>query len=446
MKKIILLILLISSIQTTKAQNNWSLKKCIEYALENNITIKQQVIQENISKVDYESSKANLLPDLNFSASDNVTFGRSVDPFTNTFTTDRANSLNFGLSSSITVFSGLQNYNSIKQSELNLMATSEYTKKIKNDISLSLSNAYLQVLFAEELLNNSKNQLEITKLQVERTKVLVEAGKLPHGNLPEVQAQYANEELLMINNQNNLRSARLALIQILELDYSEDFRIVRPDFQELDSLYVLPDINTVYNTALALPQIKSAELYLQSAQQSLAIAKGALSPSLTVGANYGTGYSSERKLYDFEGNSMSYPAGDQIKDNQSLTISFRLFIPIFNKFSTAHSIKKSKINILQSENQLEMEKQNLYKDIQTAVNSAISAQAKYWGSKKAVLAMRESFKYAQQKFDLGLVNSLDYNTAKNNLAKADSDLLQAKYEFIFTKTVLDFYLGNPINL
>lgn len=442
----ILVLLFIGLGIASKAQDVWTLEKCILHAQTNNLSVKQQLLQEQSVSIDYESSKAEVLPDLNFSGNNNYSFGRTIDPFTNDFTTNSSNSINFGLSSSVTVFSGLRNYNTMQSSKLNLLSTVATTEKIKNDISMALANAYLQILFAEELYKNSKNQLEVTKLQLERTQKLVEAGKLPQGNLFDVQAQFASEELTVITNENNLRAARLSLIQFLDLPYSEDFTIDRPDFTEIEALSVVPDINEVYNNALRLPQIKSAEYKVQSAEKNLSIAKSALSPSLSIGANYGTGYSSERKLYDQNLIPYEYPMGEQFSDNQSFQLSLRLMVPIFNKFSASHSIKKSKLAIVQSEYQLEMEKQTLYKDIQSAQNSAISAQSKYFGNKKALEALTESFKYTQQKFDLGLVNSLDYNTAKNNLVKAESNLLQAKYEFIFTITILDFYMGNPIQL
>jgi outer membrane protein len=443
---LLLIVFLLALFYTAHSQDVWSLEKCIQHAQENNITVKQQVLQERNAQIEYKSSKQNLLPDLNFSANNNYSFGRTVDPFTNTFTTDKSNSINFGLSSSVTIFDGLKNYNTIESRKLNLLATVANTEKIKNDISLSLANAYLQILFAEELYKNSQNQLEVTKLQLERTQKLVEAGKLPQGNYFDVQAQFANEELQVITNENSLRAARLSLIQMLDLKYSPNFAIDRPNFSEIENLPNLPSADEIFNSALRLPQIKSAEYQVQNAQTNLSLVKGAISPTLSIGANYGTGYSSERKLYDENMIPYNYPMNDQFTDNQSFQISVRLIIPIFNRFSTSNSIKKSQVSILQSQYSLETEKQTLYKDIQSALNSAYSAQAKYIGTKKALEALNESFKYTEQKFELGLVNSLDYSVAKNNLVEAESNLLQAKYELIFTLTVIDFYMGKPIQL
>lgn len=453
------------------SQESWSLEKCIDYALENNIQIKQQELNTRYSEITLLQSKAILLPTLNGSANHNYSFGRSVDPYTNEFSSANVQSNNFSLNSSVMLFNGFQNMNTIKRNQFDLMASLEDMEKAKNDISLSIASAYLQILFSLELLDIANNQLEITKLQVERTKKLVEAGSLAHGSLLEIQSQEAAEELQVVNAQNQQDISYLTLTQLLDLDSVDGFDIVHPELSEINTETFPYTVSQVYGEAIMkLPQISSAEYRLQSSEKGLSIARGFISPRLTLGASYGTGYSNARKLYTLS-DDISYQTigqtelsqenvlapmfiydespwafGDQLKDNASTSLYFSLSVPILNGFQTRTSISNAKINLLNSEYSLQLAKNQLYKDIQQAYADALAALKRYSASEKAVSSREESFRYTQQKFDVGLVNSVDYNLAKNNLIKAKSDLLQAKYEFIFKSKILDFYRGQPIKL
>jgi len=451
------------------SQESWSLEKCVNYAIENNIQIKQQELNARYSENTLTQSKATVLPSLNASASHNYSFGRSVDPYTNEFSSENSLSDNFSISSSVTLFNGLQNMNTIKRNQFDLMASLEDLEKAKNDISLSIASAYLQILFNLELLDIASNQLDITKLQVERTRKLVEAGSLAQGSLLEIQSQEAAEELQVVNAQNQLDLSYLTLTQLLDLDSVEGFDIVRPELPDINTESIPYTVSQIYTEAIInMPQITGAEYRLQSSEKELSIAKGMVSPRLALGASYGTGYSDARTLssytlgmdtigytaisgegvlgYQYEYSSEEYPFMDQLKDNASTALYFSLSVPILNGFQTRTSISNAKISLLNSEYSLQLEKNRLYKDIQQAYADALAALKKYHSSKKAVSSWEESFRYTQQKFDVGLVNSVDYNLAKNNMMKAKSDLLQAKYEFIFKSKILDFYRGQPIKL
>lgn len=465
---IIFLILLFGYSQ---AQEKWTLEKCIDYALKNNIQIKQQELNSRYSKNNLEQSKLSLLPNLNGQSAQNYSWGRSVDRFTNSFSEEKTMSVNFGLSSSITLFSGLQNYNTIRQKQFELQASLQNLEKAKNDIALNISSAFLQILYCAELDEIAANQLDMTKQQVDHTKKLVEAGSVAKGNLLQVEAQYASEELQLVNTQNQLNMAYLTLVQFLDLDSAENFDILKPDFSNFDINAALLTTGQVYLEAEKnLPQIKSAEAALKSAEAGLSLARGGISPRLTVSGSFGSGYSDARKSITdttytpqttsiniggtdvpFTQNIPDYkyettPFKEQAKNNVSKSLSINLTIPIFNGWQIKTGINNAKINMLNAEYQLDVTKKQLLKEIQQAHADAVASIKKFNATKKAVASMEEAFQYTQQKFDVGLINTLDYNTAKNNLAKAKADMLQAKYEYIFKSKILDFYRGNQIKM
>jgi outer membrane protein len=427
----------------SSAQEPWNLEKCINYAIEHNIQVKQTMLQSESSKSSLQQSKASTLPSLNADAGYSFNFGRSVDPTTYEFTDSKFGSMNASIYSSVTLFNGFQKYNTIKRNSYTLMADLEELEDIKYTITLQVATYYLQILFDKELLDVAKNQLEITKSQVQRTKILVEAGSLAKGNLLEIQAQLASEELNKITTENNLKTSYLNLTQLLELDTTNAFEILVPELNEPSEVLMIDSVRSIFEKSQNLPMIKKQELRLQSAEYGLSIAKGTISPSVYLSASYGSYYSNRST------NPLTneiYPFSDQFSNNRNLAITLGIRIPIFNNFNVKNNITQSRLNVENSEYQLQLAKNQLFKDIQSARNSAEAALAKYDASKKAVEAQHESFSYTQQRFDLGLVNSVDYNTAKNLLTKTQSDMVQAKFEFIFRINILNYYQGIPFKL
>ena len=442
-KTAVLILVVVLAPKLSFTQEAWTLEKCIDYALEHNIQVKQQAINNQYNKNTLDQSKYELLPSLNGSASGNLNSGRSVDPYTYEFTTENVTSYNFSINSSVTLFAGLQQYNTIKANEFNLQASLKDYEKLKNDIALNISSAYLQILFAEELLAIAENQLAITQQQVDRTQKLVDAGSLAQGSLLEVQAQAANEELSIINAQNNLNLAYLTLTQLLELESTDGFEIAKPEIAELDESKIVQTVSSIFHEGVTLlPQIQSAELNLKSAEKSLAVARGGYLPRLTLSGSYYTGYSSNR----ISPTGGDYVFNDQFKDNAYKNVSISLSVPIFNNMRTNTNVKNSKLTVLNNQFLLESAKNQLYKEIQQAHADAVASLKKYKASEKTLEATQESFRYTQQKFDVGLVTSVDYNLAKNQLTKVQSDLLQAKYEYLFKSNVLQYYRGKQISL
>jgi outer membrane protein len=412
----------------------------------------------------------NLLPDLNANATNVWNFGQTIDMYTNTFATSTVRSNNFYLQSSTTLFSGLTKVNTIKQNSINLLASQYDLDVLKNDISLAVAGYFLDMLLNLELLDVAKNQIEITKGQVSRMTKLVEAGSSAKGDLLNVQAQEAAEDLAVVQAENRLIISRLSLQQLIDLPVSPDFQIEKPLLKPVEEPKGLLTPEQVFNFAVEKrPEIKSADLRVQSAQKSLAIARGVLYPSLSFGGSWGTGYSGasqevestvmKREAIGMTGISMDtvwgyYPSSTyrkkdfsrQIIDNNNKSLGFYLHIPIFNGWSGRTNISLAKIQQEKAELDLDIQKRDLRKNIEQAYADASASLQQYNASLQKVTAQEESFKYTQQKFDVGMMTSFDYNNSKKDLTKAQSELLQAKYDFIFKTTILDFYMGKPISI
>jgi outer membrane protein len=453
---------------TGQAQKAWTLKECIDYALRNNIQIKQNQLNADLSRVKLEQSVASMFPNLNGSASHSYNYGRTIDPFTNQFVDQRTQYNNFSLNSSISLFEGFQVQNTLRQSNYDYKAGKLDVQKSQNDIALSVVTAYLQILYNKELVNISKSQLEVSENQVSRTRKLVETGSLPKGSLLDAEAQAASEELRLINAQNQLELSYLNLTQLLDLPTPKGFDIIDPQLS-------LPTTSLAENTPESVfeyavknqPEIKSAELKVRSAEKGLSIARGARYPRLSLGGSMGTGYSDIRtRVTGFT--TITYISGitqgsqdpvissqripltektpfrDQLEDNINKSIGLTLSIPILNNWQVQSSVARAKINRANAELNNQLAINQLNKTIQQAHADANAALKKYNATAKTLESLREAFKYTEQKFNVGLVNSIDYMNAKNNQSKAESDLLQAKYDFIFKSKVLDFYLGKPL--
>lgn len=449
----------------------WSLEDCIQYAWTNNIQVRQQQLSSQLSKYQYDQSIAAMVPTLNGTVTHVYNYGQTLDMYTNQFATNEVQSNNFALSSNVVLFSGLQLLNTMKQKKLDFLASRYDFEQMKNDIALTIATQYLQVLYNMEMLDIAKGQLGITNQQVERTRLLVTAGTLAKGSLLTLEAQQAGEELSLVNAQNQLDLSKLLLAQMLDLPDAKDFEIVKPVVVSPDASALLGTPAEIYQKAIdQQPGVKSAEVKVQSAHKGLSIAYGALSPSLALSGSWGTGYSGASKeitgytlgepvpigytgtTYEtVYGPSYNYdyrtkPFNDQIKANENKSIGLYLSVPIFNRWQVQTGIRSAKVQMQMAELNLQNTQNNLNKTIQQAHADAIAALNRFRAAEKSVAAYEEAFKYTQQKYDVGLVNSIDFNDAKNNLIKSRSDLLQAKYEYTFRVKVLDFYQGKPLNL
>jgi outer membrane protein len=444
MKKILILIFtcLLSSGGLILSQNKvWSLEECIKYSIENNIQIKQQGIQNQVQKNSLDLAKFQLLPNLNGQASHSYSFGRALDQNTYQFFNQTLQSDYFYLGGNMPVFNGLQYYNAIRKNKYLVLASQQDLQNISDNVALSVALAYLQILLNKELVTANQNQFDISLQQIEKTRKMVEAGSVAKGNLLEIESQAAQEELSLITQKNLLETSVLTLTQLLELKTPAGFEIVVPEINVDSNAIVSGNIDDIYSIAEKnRPEIKSSELNLTASEFALKMAKGARSPVISLNYSLNSRYTYLSNVPGIESFS------NQIKNNKNSGIGVSINIPILNGWQVNKSISNSKLNVETSKYNLEGTQKQLYKNIQQAYTDAVAALKKFNVSLKAIASTEESFRYTEQKFNVGMVTPVDYNAAKTLLLKAQSDMTQAKYEFIFKTKVLDFYKGIPLTL
>ena len=446
-------VLLFISVNPLLAQKEWTLEECILYAFENNIEIKKSVINVTSADADLLQSKLNLLPTVNGSISQSYNWGRGLNPQSNLYVTEQTDNTSFGLSSDLTLFNGLQQINNVRKNQFDYLAAKYDSDKIRNDMSLNVAAGYLQILFNLELVKNAERQVETSMDQINRTTKQVDAGAIARGSLYDIQAQGASEEANLVSAQNKLMLAYLDLMQLLDLESNTEFDIAKPQLEITGTPTLLPAESIYEKSVTLMPEIKSAEYKVQSAARSLAMAKGMRSPRLYASGSYGTGFS--RQILAIIGTDSVTNApifGDtksfdlQFKDNRSGNLFFGLSIPIFNGFQVSTNINQSKMYQETVDLNLQSERLRLRKNIESSYADAIAAYQTYLARKKSVDAFTEAFKYTEEKFNVGMVNSTDYNVSKIQLANAESDLASSKFDYIFKTKILDFYMGKTLSL
>ena len=454
------------------AQNKvWTLEECIQHALDNNIQVQQNELSQKLAEYDLQQAKYNVLPDVNGFATHGYNFGQTIDPFTNQFANTQVQSNSFSLSSTFTIFNGFRNVNTIKRSQAQQKSAQLDLEKMKNDISLNIANSFLGILFNQELLKNAEAQLKVTQLQIDRIEQQVKAGALPEGALKDINAQFASEELNVVNAENQLNISKLNLAQLLRLESFDDFEILSPNLSTFNGVQELVSPNALYLSALeTMPEVKSAEFNLYSAHKNTQIARSGYLPTLSVSGSIGTGFSgANRELIGFSppqtvrtsdftssGEEIftttqtpifgDKPFSDQFSENENKSIRFSLAIPIFNKFSARIGVQRAKLQEQVADLNYESVKLTLRQNIESAHNDAVAALKRYKAAEKSVAALETSFDYTQERYKVGIINSFDFNNEKNRLINAQSELIQAKYNYIFSTKVLDFYQGGGISL
>ena len=412
------------------AQRLWTLEQCIDTALTHNRNIKQQQLSYKAKEIAYAQAKANLLPNLNASAGQNFNFGRSLGA-DNTYISSNSATSSFGISSDLTLFDGLKMKYNIEAKKADLLASGADWLKVEKDIILNVSTVFLQVLQNKELLQNAANQLDLTRKNMTQRKELIQAGKLAEGEIYELQAQEAKEEFSLVQAENNLQLSKLDLSQVMDLEDFKDLDVVVP-VNLMENELALLSAEEVYNSAVqSRPELKAAQFRLQSSEKNIAIAKADYLPSLGFGAQIGTGYYNMSRL------PVNEAFGDQISNNLSTALGFRLSIPVFNRFEVKNRVKSAKLEVENSKIEIEKTKIELRKSIEQAYFNAIAAKNRWDSSQKSVRANEEAFRFSSQKFESGRANQYEVNIAKNNLAQSLSEQTQAKYEYVFRMKLLE---------
>lgn len=433
MRKLIFIAVVFCS-TATFAQKTWSLKDCIDYAIENNISIKQSQLDLETAEIEKRGAVGNFLPNLNSRFSYDWKNGLNQNLTTGTNVLAKTQSSQVGINSNITIYDGLRNIRQLHRAKLGILANQYQLEDMKDNISLNIINAYLQVAFNKETLKTVKRQYKINQAELDRSKELVEAGTIPKGDLLELESTLANQEQQIINNENSVRIAKINLANILAIVDYKSFNIT--DSISIKTTTILEkSAFEIYEKALETRNdIKNSEIAISINEDNLKISKGIYHPTLSGGYSFGTNYFSKQGEY-------SPDYWNQLKNKTSHSFGLSLSIPIFNRLETSNTIRRSKINLEKSILALEQTKIDLKSKVNQSYNDVVSAYAVFQASEKTLAARKEAFRYSQEKFDLGVMNSFDYSLARIRCENAENDVIKSKYDYFFKARVLEFYFG-----
>ncbi|WP_343329844.1 TolC family protein [Polaribacter staleyi] len=420
----------------TATHKIWSLQDCIDYALENNITVKDAALTKNIAKIDYNKAKSARLPNVFGSASQSFSSGNTIDPITSNYVTDQIHSTNVGINSSMTLFQGNQLTNQIKQNKI-LFDKSVFEEEVeKNNIVLNILETYLQTLYSKESIAIAQNNLSASEQEVLRAKSRLDAGTIALSDYTEAQSQAATNKYNVISAKKDYNQYIIALKQLLELSPIEDLEIETIN-ENMDLVNLELNKVDVYQKALGiLPEIQSSNLNIEASKKELDIAKGGFLPTLALSGSLGSGYTS------INDNTFS----DQFDVNFNQKIGLSLNIPIFNRNQTKLAVKTASINIEKAEIQKLATEKEVYKKVETAYQNAISAQEQVIAAEASKIAAEQSYKLAQKKYELGALSTTDLVVSQNTYTNAQQNYLQSKYLNILYHQLLQFYQGNDIKL
>ncbi len=415
----------------------YDLQTAVDIAIANNLTLKRSELNQQIVEADLLQSKGARLPNLSVGGSTNFNWGRSINPATNLFETQRIGNVNLFGSSNLTIYNGGRISHTVAQSKTELEKGMYDIEASKNSIILNVINLYVNVIFNTEQVKIAENQLQTTTEQLDRTRKLVTAGSLPLSDQLDLESQLATNNVDLINAQLTLNTSMLNLAQALQIPYSSDFQIIKPELEVDDTFMTEESPSSIYQKALeTMPEIKSAGLAVESADYGIKIARSGYLPTLGIGANLNTNYVD---LYD-------ETFGNQLDFNFSQAAGLQLNVPLFSRFTNKASVQRATVQRYLAEVSQKEAQNTLRQNIESAYTNALGAEQSYNASLLRVKSLEETFRIAQQRFDLGAINSTDFQVAQNNLFQAQSQLSYDKYTYLFRIKVLDFYLGNPINL
>ena len=429
MRKIIIIIASALAALFASASEPLTLEQCVQMAFDNNRSLKQGEIQNAVNVVNYEQARKDLLPNLNASAGQRFSFGRSLGA-DNVYQSANSSSSSFGISSNINLFDGLRMKYNIDARRSELQTSMAEMEKLKQDIALSVSSGFLQVLLNKELLKLAEAQLQFTETKIEERRKQIDNGKMAEGEIYELLAQQAKEKQQLTQANIRLKLSLLDLAQIIEYPNFETLDVIVPQNLLDNELAMLNADAVLKNAVQNHPDVLVAQRKIESANTNIKMAQSLYYPSLGFGAQLGSGY---YNLNSFPNDSFS----KQINTNLSTTLGFNLNIPIFNKFETQSRVKTAKLNAAATSLQLETVKQQLQKTVQQAYQNALGAKANWDAAEQSVLASREALRFVERKYELGSASVYELYQAKNNMNVAESEIVQAKYEYVFRLKILE---------
>ena len=437
MKKLFLLLCLAPL--TAIGQKLWTLNDCIQYAKANNLSIKESEIDLQAANINKIKAKMNFLPSVNGNVAYNFNTGKNINPVTNQYENTIFQSASGGIGASVSLFEGLQNWRKLKQAELNVIASHYKLDKMKDDIILMIIKAYGDVLSNKEQIKNLKTQLQISKENLERTRELIASGSLPKGDIYEAESQLLTQEQQIIATESALFIARMGLAQILLLKNYEDFDIDDAQFEQPSDKILTENPETIYQRAKeTMSDVKIAENTVLLAKNALKIAQSSYSPRLSFQWGYNSRWSKNNNNNFLQSTTDFW---QQINDNKGMNAGFSLNIPIFNGFAISNEVKNQRLNVMKAEFAKEQTELTTQKNIYQAYNDAANAKKLYEATEKTAQAKQQAFSYAQERHNVGLMNTFDFSQAKYQYENAQNDYVKAKYNYIFKIKVLEYYFG-----
>jgi outer membrane protein len=462
---------------TPETAEKWTLKQCVDYALANSLTIQRSNYNVENSEVDLRQSKFSRLPTVNAGIGYGYSWGRGLDPVSNNFVSQEIRSSNISGNAALPLYNGLTIHNTIKQNQRALAASEYDLAKAKNDLILNVANLFITVVFNKELVENAKYQLGSSQQQLERTRKQVAAGSLPKSEELNLDAQVASNEVTVVQQENALAMSILQLKQALRIPASQGLDVEVPNIDPED-LVIDQTRNEIFDIARqTLPEIKSAEMRIQSSSFAVKASRGNLYPRLNLTGGINTNYSSAQEAQFYPDGGFRFPNdgetppfafvnkdlnqgvysveatgsfrntylfSDQIKDNIYRTLGLQLQIPILNGYNARAGVQRSVILNQQAKIDAEQVQQTLRQNVETAYNEALASSKVYNSSLRQVQAREEAFRMMDQRYSAGAATSFEFQVSQNDLYQARTDLTRAKYDFILKKKVLDFYQGKPL--
>ncbi len=413
------------------AQQKWTLEACIDYAVSHNISIRQSECQIKELETQRSTLKHSFLPTVSAGTSQKLAFGRSLNQ-DNLYKSSNIQNTAFSLNAEMPLFTGFKTTASISQNRYNLLAAEAEKEEYKNNLRLSVTTAYFQILLYHEICLIAEEQARLTEEQIKKTEFLIESGKIPQSQLFDVKAQLADDELAVTEARNSLRMATLELAQLMEWDNSTTLILDTTTYESIKSAD-MTDVYQIFHDAEAcMPQIQKAKYALLGYKEEIKVAQSGYFPSVALGAGINTGYFHSN-------NSPNDIFKKQLKNNLQKNIYINLTIPLFNGFSTRNQVRSARIAYENATLSLENEKKKLLKSIEKAYADASSAYEKYQSTSKAVIANQEAHRYAKEKYDAGKSSVFEYNEIKMKLADALSQQSQAKFTYLLKREILQLY-------
>jgi outer membrane protein len=433
--KKILFFLLLVGFQLSAQEKKWTLEECVDYAIKNNISVKQSELDLKTSDIEKMEAIGGFLPTLSASANYSMNTGASINPVTNQFQNQTFKSFSASANSGITIFNGLANWKTLQRSKLNKIANTYRLDKMKDDIALSVANSYLQILFNKEQLKVLVSQNSITKENLIRTQQLIDAGSLPAGDIYELKATDATQQQQIISTENTLLISKIALCQMLLINEYTTFDIS----DEVIDLPLTDLSNETQQNILAkakesVNDIKIALSNVDIAKKDVSISRSSYLPTLSGFIGYNTRWS-ESTPFNF---------ADQLSLFDGTAVGLQLNVPILNGFATRGRVQRAKINQERSEFQLQQAELDLESKVYQAYNDVINAKKSYEAAQKTLEAREQAFKYSKERYEVGLLNTFDFSQSSIALDNAQSELLRTKYDYIFRTKILEFYFGIPL--